>query len=169
MHTAPTTSDKGRYWPHIVATVTLAAPIAAAQLAQMAMAVTDSAMLGGISSNALAAGGLGANLFFTCAFTLQGVTSGVAVLAARARGAGRPEQIPVAYWSGVLLGLMLAVPYFWVISAPGPLLRMMGEPPALIADIQTYLHVLRWAVPAVLLGVGVVRAFLPAVGLQHLM
>jgi multidrug resistance protein, MATE family len=163
------TAAPGRYSRHLRATVLLAAPIAAAQLAQMAMAVTDTVMLGSIGSDALAAGGLGANLFFSCAFTLQGVMSGVAVLTARARGAGEPDRVPVAYWSGLLLGLALAVPFFWLMSNPAPLLRLVGESPALIASIAAYLHVLRWGVPAVLLGIGIIRAFLPAVGLQHLM
>jgi len=162
-------NEPGRYGHHLIATAAIAAPIAAAQLGQMAMAVTDSIMLGGIGSDALAAGGLGAGLFFTCAFTLQGVISGVAVLAARARGAGEPHRVPVAYWSGMLIGLVLAVPFFWLMSTPEPLLRLVGEPPALAANMIAYLRVLRWGVPAVLLGIGIVRAFMPAVGLQHLM
>lgn len=154
---------------HVRALTVIAAPIAAAQLGQMAMALTDTVMLGGISNDALAAGGLGANLFFTCLFTLQGVMSGVAVLAARARGAGTPDDVPVAYWSGVAIGVALAVPFFWLMSAPEGLLRLVGEPPALTANIAAYLHVLRWGVPAGLAGIGIARAFLPAVDLQHLM
>lgn len=159
----------GRVWRHIAETVALTAPIAVAQLGQMAMALTDTLMLGRIGANALAAGGLGANFFFTCLFCLQGVVSGVAVLAARARGAGQHAEVPSAYWSGMAIAALLSVPYFWLMSAPLPLLRLLGEPAPLAADIAAYLHVLRWGVPAGLLGIGIVRAFLPAVGLQHLM
>ncbi|MEJ0046057.1 MAG: MATE family efflux transporter [Rhodospirillales bacterium] len=169
MRAAPNHSEPARYAHHLAATAALAAPIAAAQLGQMAMAVTDTVMLGGIGSDALAAGGLGANLFFTCAFTLQGVMGGVAVLAARARGAGEPHLVRTAYWSGLLIGLALAIPFFWLMSEPAPLLYLVGEQPALIANMTAYLRVLRWGVPAVLLGIGIVRAFMPAVGLQHLM
>jgi MATE family multidrug resistance protein len=154
---------------HLIDTVRIAAPIAVAQLGQMAMGLTDTLMLGRIGAEALAAGGLGANFFFTCLFFLQGVVSGVAVLAARARGAGRGADVPVAYWSGMAIAACLSVPYFWLMSTPRPLLRLLGEPAALTDDIAAYLHVLRWGVPAGLLGIGVVRGFLPAVGLQRLM
>jgi MATE family multidrug resistance protein len=154
---------------HTRQTFALAAPIALASLGQMAMAVTDTVMLGGISADALAAGGLGANLFFTCLWWLQGITSGVAVLAARARGAGRPQDVPGAYWSGIAIAAALAVPFFWLMSDPLPLLRLAGEPPALAADIARYLDVLRWGVPAGLVSFGVLRSFLPAVDLPQLM
>ena len=55
------------------------------------MGLTDSVMLGGIGDAALAAGGLGASFFFTCLFTLQGVLSGTAVLAARGERYRRPD------------------------------------------------------------------------------
>jgi MATE family multidrug resistance protein len=154
---------------HLIETIRIAAPIAVAQLGQMAMGLTDTLMLGRIDAEALAAGGLGANFFFTCLFFLQGVVSGVAVLAARARGAGQASDVPVTYWSGMAIAACLSVPYFWLMSAPRPLLNLFGEPAGLTDDIAAYLHVLRWGVPAGLLGIGVVRGFLPAIGLQRLM
>ena len=49
---------------HAADTARLAAPLAIAQLSQMAMAVTDTILLGSLGPDSLAAGGLGANLFF---------------------------------------------------------------------------------------------------------
>jgi MATE family multidrug resistance protein len=95
---------------HLRRTASLAAPIALAQLAQMAMGLTDTIMLGGLGDRALAAGGLGANLFFTVLYALQGVLGGVAVLAARAIGAGRRQDVPVSYWSGMVIGVVLCIP-----------------------------------------------------------
>lgn len=47
------------------ATLALAAPLAAANLAQMAMGVTDMVMVGRLGAMPLAAAGLGAMLYFT--------------------------------------------------------------------------------------------------------
>jgi MATE family multidrug resistance protein len=154
---------------HLRRTAALAAPIALAQLAQMAMGLTDTIMLGGLGDRALAAGGLGANLFFTVLYALQGVLGGVAVLAARAIGAGRKQDVPVSYWSGMVIGVVLCIPCFAVMSAPQALLRLAGEPPALVADVVAYLDTLRWGVPAGLIGIGLVRGILPAIGLQRLL
>jgi MATE family multidrug resistance protein len=154
---------------HLRRTAVLATPIALAQLAQMAMGLTDTVMLGGIGDRALAAGGLGANLFFTVLYALQGILGGVSVLAARALGAGRRQDVPEAYWSGMVIAMCLCIPAFVFMSAPQALLRLAAEPPALAADVVTYLGALRWGVPAGLIGIGLVRAILPAIGLQRLL
>ena len=66
------------------ATLALAAPLAAANLAQMAMAVTNTVMVGRLGAMPLAAAGLGGMLYFTGGVMLQGVLSAVAPLAAHA-------------------------------------------------------------------------------------
>src|ERR1700755_1544517 len=70
------------------ATLALAAPLAAANLAQMAMGVTNTVMVGRLGAMPLAAAGLGGMLFFTIGVMLQGVLFAVAPLAAHALGAG---------------------------------------------------------------------------------
>ena len=64
---------------HAWETLVLAAPLAVAQLAQMAMGVTDTVLLGNLGAEALAAGGLGAMVFFTVNILLQGVLTAVIV------------------------------------------------------------------------------------------
>ena len=166
---APSDTAPGPMLHHLATLTAIAAPVALAQLSQMAMGLTDTLMLGRIGDRALAAGGLGANLFFTCLFCFQGLVSGVAVLTSRARGAGEITRIPGTYWSGMAIAAALVAPFFWLMSDPAPLLRAAGESPVLIDDVSAYLGVLRWGVPAGLLGIGMVRAFLPAIGLQRLM
>ena len=148
---------------HVAATLRLAAPIAVAQLSQMAMDVTDAALLGGIGPQALAAGGLGSNLFFTVLIILQGVLTSVSVTAASARGAGAASRLPDIFRTGLLLALALSVPAFVLMSGAAPLLRFIGEPGTLADDVGRYLGVLRWGVPGAMLGMGLMRAFLPAI------
>ena len=64
---------------HAADTARLAAPLAISQLSQMAMGVTDTILLGSLGPDALAAGGLGANLFFVVVTLLQGVLTSVSV------------------------------------------------------------------------------------------
>lgn len=148
---------------HTAETLRLAIPLAGAQLAQMAMAVTDTVLLGSLGGDALAAGGLGANLYFTTVILFQGVLSSVGVLVAHARGAGHPERIPGIYRTGQLLAVGLAVLAFALLSCAAPILRALGEPPALCDAVGRYEDVLRWGVPASLMGLGVMRSFLPAI------
>jgi MATE family multidrug resistance protein len=164
MHDAlPATRQPLTLRRHIVETVRLAAPLAVAQVAQMAMGVTDTVLLGSLGSGALAAGGLGAGLFFTTILLLQGVLSAVAVLVAQARGAGRPERAPAVFRTGLLLVALLTAPAFLLLSYAEPILLALGEPPDLARDVGRYESVLRWGVPGGLIGLGLMRAFLPAI------
>src|SRR5258708_30692283 len=70
------------------ATLALAAPLAAANLAQMAMAVTNTVMVGRLGAMPLAAAGLGGMIYFTIGVMLQGILFAVAPLAAHALGGG---------------------------------------------------------------------------------
>ena len=81
---------------HAAETVRLATPLAAAQLSQMAMALTDAVMLGSLGPLPLAAGGLGAAIFFTLLIVLQGMLTPVSVFAAEARGARRRAACPMS-------------------------------------------------------------------------
>ncbi|VBD02274.1 multidrug resistance protein NorM [Burkholderia pseudomallei] len=149
---------------HAADTARLAAPLAIAQLSQMAMSVTDTVLLGSLGPDALAAGGLGANLFFVVVTLLQGVLTSVSVSVAHARGAMDEDRVPHIYWTGFALSLLLAVPAFALLSFAQPLLLAFGEPAALARNVGEYAAVLRFAAPGSLIGVGLMRSFLPAIG-----
>lgn len=149
---------------HAADLLRLAAPLAVAQLSQTAMGVTDTVLLGRLGGDALAVGGLATNLFFVPVLVLQGVLTSVSVLVAHAQGAGRPEQIPGLYRSGLALAVLLSLPAVALMGFAEPILLALGEPPALARDAGRYLDVLRWGAPAALVGVGLMRALLPALG-----
>jgi MATE family multidrug resistance protein len=134
--------------------VRLAAPLALAQLAQVAMGATDTVLLGSLGRDALAAGGLGANLFFSLMIVVSGGLISVSILVAHARGADQPGRIALVLRGGFLLAAASSVP---------SLLLAIGEPPALAHAIGRYVMVLLFAMPASLF-LATQRAFLAAMG-----
>jgi len=92
------------------ATVAVAGPLAAANLAQMAMGFTNTVVVGSLGSAALAAAGLGASLYFTIAMVCSGVLTAVAPLAAHAIGARDDRGAGRVAGAGLVLAALLAVP-----------------------------------------------------------
>ncbi len=149
---------------HAADTARLAAPLAIAQLSQMAMGVTDTILLGSLGPDALAAGGLGANLFFVVVTLLQGVLTSVSVSVSHARGAQAEDRVPHIYWTGLVMSVLLSMPAFVLLSFATPILLAFGEPALLAHNVGEYAAVLRWGALGSLIGIGLMRSFLPAIG-----
>ncbi|CCD35840.2 Na+-driven multidrug efflux pump [Candidatus Paraburkholderia kirkii UZHbot1] len=149
---------------HAADTARLAVPLAIAQLSQVGMSITDALLLGSLGSSALAAGGLGANLFFTVVSLLQGVLTSVSVSVSHARGAKDEQRVLDIYWTGFLLSLLLSISAFVLLSFANPILLAVGTPTLLVQDIVNYTDVLRWATAGSLIATGLMRSFLPAIG-----
>ena len=167
--TRPATASLGRpatasLRRHVAETLRIGIPLAAAQVAQMAMGVTDTVLLGTIGPGAIAAGGLGTMLVFSVLLVLQSVLASVGILVAQASGANRTHAIPELYWSGILLTLLLAGPTMLLLGSTEGLMLMLGEPAALAHDVGQFVGIMRWGVPSALLAMGLQRAFLPAIG-----
>jgi multidrug resistance protein, MATE family len=143
------------------ATLALAAPLAAANLSQMAMAVTNTVMVGRLGALPLAAAGLGGMLYFTGGVMLQGVLSAVAPLAAHALGAGDRRAAGRVAGAGLVLALLLALPFVTVLASLDLLLQALGYDAALAAEIGRYLRAISWGGPA-FLGFAVLRSLLAA-------
>src|SRR5277367_5540733 len=140
-----------RFSHEIGATLRLAAPLALAQLAQVAMGATDTILLGTLGRDALAAGGLGANLYFTLMIVVSGGLIAVSILVAHARGAGKHDHIAPILRGGFLLALLSAIPPMLLLWNEHPLLLAIGEPPALADAIARYDRILLFAMPASLM------------------
>jgi MATE family multidrug resistance protein len=143
------------------ATLALAAPLAAANLAQMAMAVTDIVMVGRLGAMPLAAAGLGAMLYFTGGVMLQGILTAVAPLAAHALGAGDRTAAGRIAGAGLALAVLLALPFVAGLISLDCLLLALGYDPALAAEIGRFLRAIAWGGPA-FLGFAVLRSLLAA-------
>jgi MATE family multidrug resistance protein len=122
------------------ATLALAAPLAAANLAQMAMGVTNTVMVGRLGAMPLAAVGLGGMLFFTIGVMLQGILFAVAPLAAHALGAGDRSAAGRIAGAGLVLALLLTLPFVAALASVDQLLRTLGYDAALATEIGRYLR-----------------------------
>ena len=139
----------------------LAVPLAAAQIATMLMSVTDSVMLGHLSSNALAAGGLGANVAFMLIILMQGLQAGIQPLIAQARGAGDMAPIGRAVWGGLIVGALCVLPIMLLLTRIDGFLRLIGEPEDIAASVLVYAGAFVWSIPGAA-AMGVLRYFLSA-------
>jgi multidrug resistance protein, MATE family len=143
------------------ATLALAAPLAAGNLAQMAMSVTTTVMVGRLGGLPLAAVGLGGMLYFTGGIILQGVLFAVSPLAAHALGAGDRGGAGRIAGAGLALAMMLALPFAAALVVVDHVLRALGYDAALAAEIGRYLRASAWGVPA-FLSYAVLRSVLAA-------
>jgi multidrug resistance protein, MATE family len=143
------------------ATLALAAPLAAANLAQMAMGVTDAVMVGRLGAMPLAAAGLGGMLYFTGGVVLQGILSAVTPLAAHALGAGDRSAAGRIAGAGLVVAMLLALPFVAAVTSLDQLLRVLGYNAALAVEIGHFLRAIAWGGPA-FLWFAVLRSLLAA-------
>jgi MATE family multidrug resistance protein len=128
----------------------LALPLAAAQIAQMLMNITDSVMMGRLSTDALAAGSLGVNIAFFQILVTQGVLTSIQPLIAQARGAGNHAVPGQVLAGGLVVALAVALPIVLVQTHINQVLIAIGEPANLARLALDYQRAFAWGVPAAL-------------------
>jgi multidrug resistance protein, MATE family len=144
------------------ATLALAVPLATANLSQMAMSVTDTAMVGKLGAVPLASVALGGGFYFTSVVICLGVLTAVAPLAAYSIGAGEPQVAGRIARSGLVLAVLFAVPVIAAMLVADRFLDLIGYAPALSHEIGRFLRVVCWGAPGFLL-FAVLRSLLAAV------
>jgi MATE family, multidrug efflux pump len=154
------TADSG-IRAEVRATLALAAPLAAANLAQMAMGVTNTVIVGRLGAMPLAAVGLGGMFYFTVGVMLQGILFAVAPLAAHALGAHDRRAAGRIGGAGLALAALFALPFIAGLTSLDRLLQALGYDAALAAEIGRYLRSLAWGAPA-FLGFGVLQSLIAA-------
>src|SRR5271166_463294 len=145
----------------IRATLAVAAPLAAANLAQMAMQVTNAVMVGNLGAVPLAASGLGNALNATLLMTSQGLLTAVAPLAAHSIGAGDHPAAGRVAGGGLIVATAVATPMMATLMVVPPLLSGLGYEPGLVAEIGRFLWAISWGIPG-FLGAAVLRFLLIA-------
>jgi multidrug resistance protein, MATE family len=154
------TADSG-IRAEVRATLALAAPLAAANLAQMAMGVTSTVMVGRLGAMPLAAVGLGGMFYFTVGVMLQGILLAVAPLAAHALGARDRRAAGRIAGAGLVLAALFALPFVAGLTSLDRLLQALDYDAALAAEIGRYSRAVAWGAPA-FLGFGVLQSLIAA-------
>lgn len=129
------------YSTHARATLALGLPLVGSHLAQMALHVTDTVLLGWYGVNELAAVVLGASMFFAVFILGSGFAQAVMPLVAAALGRGDETQVRrdarMGLWLSIGFGL-LTYPLFWWSEA---LLLALGQRPEVAALGQDFLRI----------------------------
>jgi len=146
---------------HVRAHLTLGLPLIGSHVAQMAIGVTDTVMLGWYNVEALAALVLANTAYF--ALFLFGSGFAFAVMPLVSAAAEQDDETRVrrvtrmGLWSSAGFALAL-LPVLWF---SGPILVALGQEPMLAAGAQEYLRIMGWGViPA--LAVMVLKSYLSA-------
>ena len=145
------------------AVAALSWPLALTNLTQVAMGTTDVMMMGWLGPNTLAAGALGANLYFMAFIFGAGLLNATSPMIARDLGRDPRAigDVRGTVHQGLWSALGVALAFWMVLWWSETLLLAMGQDAALSAAAGTYVHALQWALlPA--LGFLVLRSFISA-------
>ncbi len=139
----------------------LGLPLAGSHLAQFALQISDTVMLGWYGVTDLAAGVLGATVFFTLFILGSGIANAVMPMVATAAASGDDTEVRRAtrmgLWLSVAFGLAV-MPLLWWSE---PILLAMAQPADVAALTREYLQILAFAmVPALV--VMVLKCYLAA-------
>lgn len=126
--------------------VRLAWPVSLAQMAQMSMQLVDTAMVGRVGADAMAAVALGVWWSFAIAVFVFGMMRGVDPIVSQAHGAGDDRAIGVALARGLALAVVLTVPAMALIQLAETGLALLGQPAHLLPTAGAYARVFSLAV-----------------------
>lgn len=146
---------------HARETLVLGIPLIGSSLAQMALHVTDTVMVGWYGLVPLAAVVLGSSSFFIVYVVGSGFAKAVMPMVATALGRGDEAQVRrdtrMGLWLSILFGL-LVLPIFWW---SGPILLALGQNAEVSSIAQDYMRIVGFGmVPALM--VTVLQSYLSA-------
>lgn len=156
-----TSRAPARWSTEAAALLGLGLPLIGSNMAQFAIGLTDTLMLGWYDVTALAASTLANSLYFLLFLLGAGFAWAVTPIVAAAVAAGEQTQVRrvtrMGLWLAVIYGLAVIIPLMW----SERLFLLIGQDPAVSALAQDYLRIAAWAmIPALM--VTVLRAFLSA-------
>ncbi len=146
---------------HLRAMLTLGLPLIGSHLAQFAVQVVDTVMLGWYDVEALAAVVLAGTFFFVLFIVGSGFAWAVMPMVAAASEAGDDTQVRRVTRMGLWISMAVAALVLPMLIFSAPILRAIGQDAALSGIAQDYLRIAGWGLfPA--LGVMVLKSYLAA-------
>lgn len=121
--------------------LTLALPIIGGMVSQNVLNLVDTAMVGVLGDEALAAVGIASFGNFMAMAFITGMGAGVQAMSARRMGEGRTDEMALPLNGGLLLAGLLAVPWSGLLAWLAPdLFPLLNTDPAVIAEGVPYLQ-----------------------------
>lgn len=130
--------------------VQLAIPLTLIQLTEGLVHFVDALMMGWLGTAELAAGGLGAIIFWTLLAFFTGLLEMTGALAAEAYGAGDRARISRITAQALWLSVGMAIPAMIVLWNLAGMLQLMGQAASTIDQTMAYLRAILWGLPAAL-------------------
>lgn len=143
------------------ATVTLAIPIALANVGNQLLGLVDTAVVGRLGEVPLGAVGLGNSVYFAITVVGMGLMLGLDPLVAQAVGAGERTKARGMLWQGVWIALLLTPPLAVVIAGATLVLEPLGIEAETATETARYVFARLPGLPFFLVMVGA-RSFLQA-------
>ncbi len=132
-------------------TIRLALPIIIGELAQMALHIVDTAMVGAISYKQLAAAALVVNAM-NIPFVLGiGMTISVSQMVSMAHGQKDPARVSHYLFNGFLLCSVTAILISLLLVFGAPLLRNLGQDPEVVEYAIPFMHLMGFSIIPMLL------------------
>jgi MATE family multidrug resistance protein len=144
----------------------LAAPLVAQQAGHHLMGVVDAAMLGRYSDAALAAAGVGNNVYFAITCVGMGIVMGMDTIVPQALGAGRHDEARRAVGAGVRLAVIVGLVATLLVLASPVVLVIADVDREVLAEARPFLYMRALGVLPFLITVAL-RSYLAAHGLTR--
>jgi len=133
---APSTTSA---WTELRALARLSLPISLAQLGLVFMGLVDTAIIGHVSVDDLAATAIGRSIVFGVTAVGMGIGFALDPLASQAVGAGKPERALQALRAGLQAAALVTVPTLLFAFAFTLLLAPLGVDPALLPRVHAFM------------------------------
>lgn len=146
----------------------LAAPLVVAELGWTAMGIVDTVMVGRLPASAVSIGAvsLGGMLYYTVTIFAGAILFSLDTVVSQAFGAGRQDECNHALWTGMGMAVAMSPILMLVNAGLAAALPLAGVNPAVAPVASSYLRILNWGTPFLLIYF-VTRRYLQSISLPH--